>query len=49
MSREPVKDIRRIVQAGIECSQKSYWRAATQRLDVAQYLLKNSKYYLDAI
>jgi HEPN domain-containing protein len=49
MSREPIKAIRRIVQAGIECSPKSFWRAATQRLDVAKFLLKNSKYYLDAL
>jgi HEPN domain-containing protein len=49
MSRERVKVIRRIVQAGIECSPKAYWRAATQRLDAARFLLKNSKYYLDAL
>lgn len=49
MSREPIKAIRRIVQAGIECSPKSYRRAATQRLEVARFLLKNSKYYLDAL
>jgi HEPN domain-containing protein len=49
MSREPIKAIRRIVQAGIECTPKSYRRAATQRLDVAKFLLKNSKYYLDAL
>jgi HEPN domain-containing protein len=49
MSREPIKAIRRIVQSPIECSPKSYWRAATQRLDVATFLLKNSQYYLDAL
>jgi HEPN domain-containing protein len=49
MSREPIKAIRRIVQAGIECSPKAYWRAATQRLDAARFLLKNSKHYLDAV
>jgi len=49
MSRVPVKTIRRILQAGIECSPKSYRRAATQRLDVASFLLENSKYYLDAL
>jgi HEPN domain-containing protein len=49
MSRKPIKAIRRIVREGIECSPKSYRRAATQRLDVANYLLKNSTYYLDAL
>jgi HEPN domain-containing protein len=49
MSREPIKAIRRIVQAGSECCPKSYRRAATQRLDVARFLLENSKYYLDAL
>jgi hypothetical protein len=46
-SREPVKVIRRIVRAGIECSPKAYRRAATQRLDDARFLLNNSPYYLD--
>ena len=49
MSREPSKEIRRIVQEEIECSPKSYRRAATLRLDVARFLLKNSQYYLDAL
>lgn len=31
------------------CSPKSFRRAATQRLDVAWFLLRNSEYYLDAI
>jgi len=30
-------------------SPKSYRRAATQRLDAAKFLLKNSSYYLDAL
>jgi HEPN domain-containing protein len=49
MSREPIKTIRKLVQAGIDCSPKSYRRAATQRLDAANFLLKNSSYYLDAL
>jgi HEPN domain-containing protein len=49
MNREPTKDLRRIVEAGLECSPRSYRRAATQRLDTARFLLKNSKYYLDAV
>lgn len=49
MSREPISVIRRIAQAGIDCSPKSYWRAATQRLEVAEFLLKNSRYHLDAL
>lgn len=49
MSREPTKDIRRIVKAGVECSPKSYRRAATQRLDTARFLLKNFNYNLDAV
>ena len=49
MSREPTKTIRKIVRTELDCSPKSYRRAATQRLDVANFLLKNSKYYLDAV
>ena len=49
MSREPIKAIPKIVQTGIDCSPKSYRRAATQRLDAAKFLLKNSSYYLDAL
>ncbi len=49
MSREPIKIIRKIVQAGSDYSPKSYRRAATQRLDAARFLLKNSSYYLDAL
>jgi HEPN domain-containing protein len=49
MSREPIKAIRKIVQTGIDCSPKSYRRAATQRLGAAKFLLKNSSYYLGAL
>jgi len=49
MSREPIKAIQKIVQTGIDCSPKSYRRAATQRLGAAKFLLKNSSYYLDAL
>jgi hypothetical protein len=49
MSREPTKDLRRIVEAGVECSPRSYRRAATQRLDTAKFLLKNFNYNLDAV
>ena len=49
MTRKSIKAIQRIVQAGPECSPKSYRRAATQRLDVAKFLLENSEYYLDAV
>jgi HEPN domain-containing protein len=49
MGRKPSKRIREIVKEEIKCSPKSYRRAATQRLDAAMFLLKNSEYYLDAI
>ena len=49
MSREPTKTIRKIVQRGIDCTPKSYRRAATQRLQVAKFLLKHSSHYLDVI
>ena len=49
MSREPIKVISKLVQTGFDCSPKSYWRAATQRLDVARFLLQNFNYYLDAL
>ena len=51
--RPPTTTIRRIVkeieETGTDCSPKSYRRAATQRLDAARFLLKNSNYYLDAL
>jgi HEPN domain-containing protein len=49
MGRKPIKAIRKLVQRDIDCSPKAYRRAATQRLAAATFLLKESKYYLDAL
>jgi HEPN domain-containing protein len=48
VGRKPDETLRRIIAAAIECSPRVYLRAATQRLDVARFLLNNSNYYLDA-
>jgi HEPN domain-containing protein len=49
MKDRRIPDIQRIAQAEFDCSQKSYWRAATQRLDTAKFLIENSKYDLDSV
>lgn len=49
MSRGSTRTLRRIVSRGVQCSPKSFRRAATQRLKAAKFLLKHSTYRLDTV